>query len=80
MSGAFGPTLPAGWSWSDSEQGLGGAKPIELAPRELMLLKYWSGTQHRELSRVLTRTELCERGWKHAHEYNMKLVEVFIGR
>ena len=27
MSGAFGPTLPAGWSWSDSDQGLGSAKP-----------------------------------------------------
>ena len=33
----------------------------------------------REPSHVLTRTELCKRVWKHAHEYNMKLVEVFIG-
>ena len=30
--------------------------------------------------RVFTRTELCERVWEHAHEYDTKLVEVFIGR
>ena len=34
-----------------------------------------------ELSaRVFTRTELCERVWEHEHEYDTKLVEVFIGR
>ncbi len=26
------------------------------------------------------RTELCERVWEHEHEYDTKLVEVFIGR
>ncbi len=30
--------------------------------------------------RVFTRIELCERVWEHEHEYDTKLVEVFIGR
>jgi DNA-binding response OmpR family regulator len=34
----------------------------------------------REPGRVFTRTELCERIWKRQHEYDTKLVEVFIGR
>ena len=49
---------------------------IELSPRELMLLKVLM----REPGRVFTRTELCERVWEHEHEYDTKLVEVFIGR
>jgi DNA-binding response OmpR family regulator len=49
---------------------------IELSPRELTLLKVLM----REPGRVFTRTELCERVWEHAHEYDTKLVEVFIGR
>jgi DNA-binding response OmpR family regulator len=53
-----------------------GAKRIELSPRELMLLKVLM----REPGRVFTRTELCERVWEHSHEYDTKLVEVFIGR
>jgi len=53
-----------------------GARQIELSARELMLLKVLM----RELGRVFTRTELCERVWEHAHEYDTKLVEVFIGR
>jgi len=53
-----------------------GAGRIELSPRELMLLKVLM----REPGRVFTRTELCERVWEHAHEYDTKLVEVFIGR
>ena len=52
------------------------AERIELSPRELMLLKVLM----REPGRVFTRTELCERVWEHAHEYDTKLVEVFIGR
>jgi DNA-binding response OmpR family regulator len=52
------------------------AKHVELSPRELMLLKVLM----REPGRVFTRTELCERVWEHAHEYDTKLVEVFIGR
>ncbi len=34
----------------------------------------------REPGRVFTRTELCERIWEHEHEYDTRLVEVFIGR
>jgi DNA-binding response OmpR family regulator len=49
---------------------------IELSGRELMLLKVLM----REPGRVFTRTELCERVWEHAHDYDTKLVEVFIGR
>ena len=53
-----------------------GAGRIELSPRELMLLKVLM----REPARVFTRTELCERVWEHPHDYDTKLVEVFIGR
>jgi DNA-binding response OmpR family regulator len=53
-----------------------GTRRIELSARELMLLKILM----REPGRVFTRTELCERVWEHAHEYDTKLVEVFIGR
>jgi DNA-binding response OmpR family regulator len=53
-----------------------GTQRIELSPRELMLLKVLM----REPGRVFTRTELCERVWEHAHEYDTKLVEVFVGR
>ncbi|MDP9187432.1 MAG: response regulator transcription factor [Verrucomicrobiota bacterium] len=49
---------------------------IELSTRELTLLKVLM----REPGRVFTRTELCERVWEHEHEYDTKLVEVFIGR
>ena len=53
-----------------------GARRIELSARELMLLKILM----REPGRVFTRTELCERIWQHAPEYESKLVEVFISR
>jgi DNA-binding response OmpR family regulator len=53
-----------------------GTQRVELSPRELMLLKVLM----REPGRVFTRTELCERVWEHEHEYDTKLVEVFIGR
>jgi len=53
-----------------------GSRRIELSARELMLLKVLM----REPSRIFTRTELCERVWEHEHEYDTKLVEVFIGR
>jgi DNA-binding response OmpR family regulator len=49
---------------------------IDLSARELTLLKVLM----REPGRVFTRTELCERVWEHPHEYDTKLVEVFIGR
>ena len=53
-----------------------GSRRIELSSRELMLLKVLM----RERGRVFTRTELCERIWEYAHEYENKLVEVFIMR
>jgi DNA-binding response OmpR family regulator len=53
-----------------------GPRRIELSARELMLLKVLM----REQGRTFTRTELCERVWEHEHEYDTKLVEVFIGR
>jgi len=53
-----------------------GMRRIDLSARELMLLKVLM----REPGRTFTRTELCERVWEHEHEYDTKLVEVFIGR
>jgi DNA-binding response OmpR family regulator len=53
-----------------------GPRRIELSARELMLLKVLM----REPDRAFSRTELCQRVWEHEHEYDTKLVEVFIGR
>jgi DNA-binding response OmpR family regulator len=53
-----------------------GSERIELSARELTLLKVLM----REPGRIFTRTELCERVWEREHEYDMKLVEVFVGR
>ena len=53
-----------------------GDRRIELSARELTLLRVLM----REPGRVFTRTELCERVWEREHEYDMKLVEVFISR
>ena len=49
---------------------------IELSAREFALLKVLL----REPGRIFTRTELCERVWQRQHEYDTKLVEVFMGR
>jgi len=53
-----------------------GGQLIELSARELTLLKVLM----REPGRIFTRIELCERVWEREHEYDTKLVEVFIGR
>jgi len=53
-----------------------GSRKIELSARELTLLRVLM----REPGRVFTRTELCEKVWEREHEYDMKLVEVFISR
>ena len=53
-----------------------GTTAIELSTREVALLKVLM----REPGRAFTRTELCERVWEREHEYDTKLVEVFIGR
>lgn len=49
---------------------------IELSPREFGLLRVFL----REPGRIFSRTELCERIWHRQHEYDTKLVEVFVGR
>ena len=49
---------------------------IDLSIRELTLLK----ALMREPGRIFTRTELCERVWERKHDYDTRLVEVFIGR
>src|SRR4029453_2740174 len=59
-----------------NHEGHRAAGRIHLSARELMLLKVLM----REPGRTFTRTELCERVWEHEHEYDTKLVEVFIGR
>ena len=53
-----------------------GSRLIELSARELTLLRVLM----REPGRTFSRTELCERVWEREHEYDMKLVEVFISR
>jgi len=53
-----------------------GTNELDLSARELTLLKVLM----REPDRTFTRTELCERVWEREHEYDTKLVEVFIGR
>src|SRR4030095_4107383 len=53
-----------------------GSGPLELSPRALTLREVLM----REPCCFFTRTELCERVWEHEHEYDTKLVEVFIGR
>ena len=53
-----------------------GKRPLELSAREMTLLRVLM----REPGRVFTRIELCERVWEREHEYDTKLVEVFIGR
>jgi two-component system OmpR family response regulator/two-component system copper resistance phosphate regulon response regulator CusR len=53
-----------------------GARKIDLSARELTLLRVLMS----EPGRIFTRTELCERVWEREHEYDMKLVEVFISR
>jgi DNA-binding response OmpR family regulator len=53
-----------------------GPRYIELSARELTLLKVLM----REPGRIFTRIELCERVWEREHEYDTKLVEVFVGR
>src|SRR4029450_13152283 len=49
---------------------------IELSAREFTLLRVLM----REPGRIFSRTELCERVWEREHEYDRRLVEVFITR
>lgn len=60
----------------DERQVWRGEECIELSERECALLEVLM----REPSRVFSRVELSERVWSREHEYDTKLIEVFIGR
>ncbi len=60
----------------DDREAFRGDRRIELSERECALLKVLM----REPGRVFSRPELCERVWQREHEYDTKLVEVFIGK
>jgi DNA-binding response OmpR family regulator len=60
----------------DDREAWRGEQRIELSERECALLNVLM----REPGRVFSRTELSERVWEREHEYDTKLVEVFIGR
>ena len=60
----------------DEREAWRGARRIELSERECALLNVLM----REPGRVFSRVELSERVWSREHEYDTKLVEVFIGR
>jgi two-component system, OmpR family, response regulator len=53
-----------------------GDRRIELSERECALLKVLM----REPGRAFSRMELSERVWERAHEYDTKLIEIYIGR
>jgi DNA-binding response OmpR family regulator len=60
----------------DEREAWRGGRRIELSERECALLNVLM----REPGRVFSRVELSERVWAREHEYDTKLVEVFIGR
>src|SRR4029077_18229328 len=53
-----------------------GDRRIDLSEREWALLKVLMA----EPGRVFSRTELSERVWERAHDYDTKLIEVYILR
>ena len=53
-----------------------GQQRIELSERECALLKVLM----REPGRAFSRMELSERVWERAHDYDTKLIEIYIGR
>src|ERR1044072_1984160 len=53
-----------------------GGRFLDRSARELTLLKVLM----RAPGRVFSRIELGERVWEREHEYDTKLVEVFVGR
>jgi two-component system OmpR family response regulator len=60
----------------DDREAWRGERRIELSERECALLNVLM----REPGRVFSQVELSERMWAREHEYDTKLVEVFIGR
>jgi DNA-binding response OmpR family regulator len=51
-------------------------KSLTLSPREFDLLQVLM----QEPGRIFSRTELCERVWHREHEYDMRTVDILIGR
>jgi two-component system OmpR family response regulator/two-component system copper resistance phosphate regulon response regulator CusR len=60
----------------DEREAWRGEQRIELSEREWALLKVLMA----EPGRVFSRAELSERVWERAHEYDTKLIEIYIGR
>lgn len=60
----------------DQREAWRGERRIELSEREFALLKVLMG----EPGRVFSRAELSERVWERAHEYDTKLIEIYIGK
>jgi DNA-binding response OmpR family regulator len=51
-------------------------QPLTLSPREFDVLQVLL----QEPGRFFSRTELCERVWQREHEYDMRTVDIVIGR
>ena len=60
----------------DQREAWRGERRIELSERECALLKVLMA----EPDRVFSRAELSERVWERAHEYDTKLIEIYVGR
>jgi DNA-binding response OmpR family regulator len=60
----------------DERRAWRGERRIDLSERECSLLSVLM----REPGRVFSRAELCERVWEREHEYDTKLVEVYISQ
>jgi len=60
----------------DQREAWRGERSIELSERECALLKVLMT----EPGRVFSRAELSERVWERAHEYDTKLIEIYVGR
>lgn len=51
-------------------------QPLTLSPREFDVLQVLM----QEPGRIFSRTELCERVWQREHDYDMRTVDIVIGR
>jgi len=60
----------------DEREAWRGERRIVLSEREWALLKVLMA----EPGRVFSRAELSERVWERAHEYDTKLIEIYVGR
>ena len=53
-----------------------GGQALTLSPREFDVLQVLM----QEPGRIFSRTELCERVWQREHAYDMRTVDIVIGR